>query len=207
MSNLDFPNKLKFLRQNKGITQEKLAKELFVSRTLVTKFETGKAIPTPDTLKRIATYFDVSIDDLLSNEDVKLLIVQSNAAFKSIRTFFIIASIFLTICILLIYVLPLFSYGHYVDDNKYVYGNVSLMSAFFKSNNPLCLISFAFGLLVLIILCFDLWLPKISSKSKLFDALTFIAYAILISLTIITIITGINIIFSGSFQMNTFKKI
>lgn len=43
---MDFPEKLKELRKAKGITQEELAKAIFVSRTLITKYESGAVYPT-----------------------------------------------------------------------------------------------------------------------------------------------------------------
>ena len=43
-----FPEKLKKLRKEKGLTQEELAKAIFVSRTLISKYENGSVYPTKD---------------------------------------------------------------------------------------------------------------------------------------------------------------
>ena len=67
---MEFNEKLQELRKQKNITQEELAKALFVSRTAVSKWESGKGYPGIDSLKAIATFFDVTVDQLLSSEQV-----------------------------------------------------------------------------------------------------------------------------------------
>lgn len=61
--------KLYDLRTQKGFAQEKLAEVLGVSRQSVQKWENGGAIPSIDKLVRIADFFDVSLDYLISNKD------------------------------------------------------------------------------------------------------------------------------------------
>lgn len=51
---MEFHEKLQELRKNKGMTQEELAKELFVSRTAISKWESGKGYPSIDSLKEIS---------------------------------------------------------------------------------------------------------------------------------------------------------
>lgn len=60
--------KIKSLREKKGITQEHLAEELQVSRSAIAKWESDNGMPDIDNLKRISNYFDVSIDTLVDNE-------------------------------------------------------------------------------------------------------------------------------------------
>lgn len=63
---MEFGEKLQQLRKEKGMTQEQLAKELFVSRTAISKWESGRGYPSIDSLKMIADYFDVTVDELLT---------------------------------------------------------------------------------------------------------------------------------------------
>ena len=67
---MDFQDKLKELRKNRGLTQEELAQALFVSRTAISKWESGKGYPNIDSLKAISKYFSVSLDDLLSTDEI-----------------------------------------------------------------------------------------------------------------------------------------
>jgi Predicted transcriptional regulators len=67
---MDFNEKLQELRKRKDLTQEELAEALFVSRTAVSKWESGRGYPSIDSLKMIASFFSVSIDELLSGEEL-----------------------------------------------------------------------------------------------------------------------------------------
>lgn len=67
---MEFNEKLQELRKQKGLTQEELAERLYVSRTAVSKWESGRGYPNIESLKSIAKYFSVSIDVLLSGDEV-----------------------------------------------------------------------------------------------------------------------------------------
>ena len=73
---MEFSEKLQELRRSKGLTQEELADDLFVSRAAVTKWESGRGYPNIESLKDISKYFAISMDDLLSSE--KLILIAEN---------------------------------------------------------------------------------------------------------------------------------
>lgn len=62
--------KLYKLRKNSGLSQEKLAEQLDVSRQAISKWESGTAIPESEKLIAISNYFGVSVDYLLKDEDI-----------------------------------------------------------------------------------------------------------------------------------------
>ena len=62
---MKFNENLKKLRKAKGITQKKLASEIYVSRTLITKYETGVVFPTEYKLEQLAEFFGIKKKDLL----------------------------------------------------------------------------------------------------------------------------------------------
>ena len=67
---MEFNEKLHQLRKRKGLTQEELAEALFVSRTAISKWESGRGYPNIESLKAIAKFFGITIDELLSGDEL-----------------------------------------------------------------------------------------------------------------------------------------
>ena len=67
---MEFNEKLQELRKQKGLTQEELAELLYVSRTAISKWESGRGFPNIESLRAISKYFSVSLDELLSGEEI-----------------------------------------------------------------------------------------------------------------------------------------
>lgn len=65
---MTFAEKLKTMRRQAGLSQEQLAEKLNVSRQAVTKWETEAGTPDISNLVAIAGLFNLSLDELLSNE-------------------------------------------------------------------------------------------------------------------------------------------
>lgn len=103
---MEFHEKLQALRKRRGITQEELASALYVSRTAVSKWESGRGFPNIDSLKAIAVYYGVTVDTLLSGEELLVAVQEEQTrAVRSIRD-----RIFglLDVGMLLLLLLPLF---------------------------------------------------------------------------------------------------
>ena len=77
MKKTEFNEKLQELRKNRGLTQEELAEKLYVSRTAISKWESGRGYPNIDSLKAISKYFSLSLDDLLSGEEMLTVAEES----------------------------------------------------------------------------------------------------------------------------------
>ena len=75
---MEFNEKLQELRKQKGITQEKLAESLYVSRTAISKWESGRGYPNIDSLKSIAKFFGITIDELLSGDELLTIAEEDN---------------------------------------------------------------------------------------------------------------------------------
>ena len=75
---MEFHEKLQELRKARGLTQEELAEALYVSRAAVSKWESGRGYPNIDSLKEISSFFDVSIDELLSSEKLITIAKKEN---------------------------------------------------------------------------------------------------------------------------------
>jgi len=64
MSNIS--NNLKYLRKKKGLTQQQFADNMEIKRSLVGAYEEDRAEPKYDLLKRIAEFFDLTIDEFIN---------------------------------------------------------------------------------------------------------------------------------------------
>lgn len=117
---VEFNEKLQELRKSRGMTQEELAEALYVSRTAVSKWESGRGYPSIDSLKDISKFFSVSIDDLLSSE--KLLSLAENENKSNIKNICDLLYGLVDLFFITLIVLPL--YPNTVDG--YIY-SVSLL--------------------------------------------------------------------------------
>lgn len=77
---MEFNEKLVQLRKSRNLTQDELAEALYVSRAAVSKWESGRGLPSIESLKDIAKFFSVSIDELLSGEKLLSLAEKENSS-------------------------------------------------------------------------------------------------------------------------------
>lgn len=103
---MEFHEKLQELRKNRGITQEELAESLYVSRTTVSKWESGRGYPSIDSLKEISKYFSITIDELLSSD--KLLSIAEKENKANLQKICDLSFGMIDTCSLMLIVLPLY---------------------------------------------------------------------------------------------------
>ena len=75
---MEFNEKLQELRKQRGLTQEELAQALYVSRTAISKWESGRGYPNIESLKAIAKFFGATIDELLSGDELLTIAEADN---------------------------------------------------------------------------------------------------------------------------------
>lgn len=75
---MQFNERLKKLRQERGVTQKELAEAVYVSRSAVAKWESGLGLPNAESLKLLAQFFQVSEQTLLADPTVETVIVGKN---------------------------------------------------------------------------------------------------------------------------------
>ncbi len=103
---MEFKDKIKQLRIQKGLTQAQLAEKLFVSRSTVAKWENGLGLPNPESMAMLEKLFDINAFELATEEPEKV-IVKKNRKLRSIGQiigwsaiiFLLIAMIFLPLAI------------------------------------------------------------------------------------------------------------
>lgn len=104
---MEFHEKLQELRRNRGLTQEELAACLYVSRTAVSKWESGRGYPNIASLKAIAELFSVSVDQLLSGEEL-IDAAQEDTRQKVNHTQDLVFGL-LDVCVAMLLFLPVFA--------------------------------------------------------------------------------------------------
>lgn len=67
----EFGEQLKKAREAKGLTQQSFAEKIYVTRQTVSRWESGTRFPDLHTAKKISEVLDVTIDDLLSGEEIQ----------------------------------------------------------------------------------------------------------------------------------------
>ena len=112
---MEFHEKLQELRKGRGLTQEELADALYVSRTAISKWESGRGYPSIDSLKELSNYFSVTIDELLSSD--KLLSIAERENKANLQNMCDVLFGTIDVCSFILIVLPL--YPNMV--NGYVY--------------------------------------------------------------------------------------
>ena len=75
---MEFSEKLKELRSEKGISQAKLAADIHISRSAVAKWENGLGLPSDESLKMLAEYFGVGVGELLPDKSNEEILVEKN---------------------------------------------------------------------------------------------------------------------------------
>ena len=173
---MEFNEKLKELRQQKGLTQEELAKALYVSRTAISKWESGRGYPNIDSMRAIAKFFSVSLDELLSPCEA-LEIAEEDGKQKE-KYFRDLVFGLLDLSFLMLFFLPLFA-----DKSEDMIRSVSLISL--EGVQPYLKIAYmifviAAAVLGILILALQGWHSSVWEKSKIGISLLINTVAVLL---------------------------
>ncbi len=79
---VEFGEQLRKAREEKGMTQQSLAEQLYVTRQSVSRWECGDRYPDLLTTKKISQILEVSLDDLLTGKEMKK-VVERNPVIES----------------------------------------------------------------------------------------------------------------------------
>ena len=112
---MELSEKIQKLRKEHNMTQEQFAEKLFVSRTAVSKWETGRGMPSMESLQMIAKLFHITLDELLSTEEIVVIAESENK--ENIKRFASYMDGVINLAALLGLLLPLYK----VEDNGFFY--------------------------------------------------------------------------------------
>ena len=123
---MEFNKKLQALRKQSGLTQEALAEKLYVSRAAISKWESGRGYPSVDSLKDLAKFFSVTVDELISGTEALRLAEKCEKEKSAERRNLVFA--FLDVCVSLLFVMPHLSAASCADINLITYTSRQLYS-------------------------------------------------------------------------------
>ena len=78
---MDFQERLKTIRNSKGLSQKSLAEKINMSQQAVAKWETGDSTPSPAILNKLSEILGVSVDFLVGKTDTEVLYDKENNNF------------------------------------------------------------------------------------------------------------------------------
>lgn len=105
---MKFCEKIKKIRVDNNLTQEEMASKLFISRSLIAKWEQDRGIPGIDMLNTIATTFNLSVNDLITEEEIKLITLKNNQEVEQNKKHLKLTIVISVIAILLLLVISFF---------------------------------------------------------------------------------------------------
>ena len=198
---MEFCEKIKKIRTDNNLTQEQFAEKLFVSRTAVSKWESGKGYPSIDSLKYMSKLFSISIDELLSSEEILDIAEQDKQQKLKKNNGFIFGAF--DILSLFMIILPLYA----STVNNYIY-SVSLFATLFAKNDLLnyIKISYLVSYIILFIIGIIEIILSLLGKEKIQKYLNIISISIHLLVILFLIMTKEPYACSLIFMLFVFKS-
>lgn len=109
---MKFNEKIKKIRLDNNLTQEEMANKLYVSRSSIAKWEQDRGLPSVDLLYKISEKFDIKIDDLLNEEDIKFITIENKKKIDKLNK-----EKFLYISLIMFLILSLLAFTVYYFNN------------------------------------------------------------------------------------------
>lgn len=198
---MEFCDKIKKIRTDNNLTQEQFAEKLYVSRTAVSKWESGKGYPSIDSLKYMSKLFSISIDELLSSEEILDIAEQDKQQKLKKNNGFIFGAF--DILSLFMIILPLYA----STVNNYIY-SVSLFATLFAKNDLLnyIKISYLVSYIILFIIGIIEIILSLLGKEKIQKYLNIISISIHLLVILFLIMTKEPYACSLIFMLFVFKS-
>ncbi len=198
---MNFSEKLKKLRNDKKITQSELADAIYVSRSMIAKYESGLIYPTKETAEKLAVYFNVKLSDLLDSDENVQISLDTLKSIKIIHKIISITGVIICLSFLIISLIPILRGFNYVypiptgtDHPLMEFYTWSIIYSCTKNENPIAIITFI--MCILDISLFALWRFFKQMKAKYY---LFVSASIVFIFNVFLII--VSIIFACAYAL------
>jgi len=132
---MEFKDKLKQLRQDKLLTQQELADAVYISRSMIAKYESGAAVPTLEVIETLSTFFKVKVSDLLDLEN------EIGISYRYFRIYIIFHEVLFWLTVITNTIFVIFSLIPFFKGRNLVDGAIRNSSYFVHLTLAYCIIS------------------------------------------------------------------
>ncbi len=147
---MNFSEKLKKLRNDKKMTQNELADAIYVSRSMIAKYESGLISPTKEIAEKLAAYFNVELLDLLESDESTQASLDTLKPIQPLHKIISITGVMICFIFLLISFIPMLRGYYYIiypipegmEHPLKEYYTWSIVYACLKNGNPIAIITF-----------------------------------------------------------------
>lgn len=188
---MNFPEKLKQLRIDQGLTQEELANKIFVSRTLISKYENGFISPSKENAEKLATYFNVKLSYLIDSDDTVELVLKNKTLDYKINLILSYLIVTILVISLIFFLVPCLKIRYYEYSNTppiALYKFDSPINLTLKNNNPIII----FTIISLIINCVLTFLRFSYKNNKMLKISNYVLFVISLILIFVSIIFSLK---------------
>lgn len=194
---MEFSRKLKELRNGKGVTQEELAKAIFVSRSLVARYENGTSVPNEETMERIVEYFGIEFGDLFDEKETAIMSLRAKRGVKVLNL--ALNALNLIVSALFLVLSPLRIFTHWRYSSPSLPGETpfresyqfSILEATLSANNPIVVITMVISIVSIIVAVGSFFLKgKVRKASQI---LAHLAFGLVLIMSILSFMVGFSI--------------
>ncbi len=198
---MNFSEKLKKLRNEKNITQTELADAIYISRSMIAKYENGLVYPTKETAEKIAVYFNVKLSDLIDKDENVQISLDTIKSIKLAHKIISLIGIIICFSFLIISLIPILRGFNYVypiqpdmDHPLKEFYTWSIIYSCSKNGNPISIITF-----ITCILNIALFILRYFIKDSKVKYYFFISAIVLLIINLFLII--VTIIFACAYAL------
>ena len=117
---MEIGNKIMRLRKKEGLSQEELAEKIGVARQTISKWELGETSPDLNQAKKLSILFNVSLDELSSN-DIKNVLIEKTSNTEKLAGLILKLIKFIIIfliCVPILYIIMFIVYKNVRENNS-----------------------------------------------------------------------------------------
>jgi len=130
---MEFKNRIKKLREDKGLSQQAVADSIYVSRSAVAKWENGLGLPSKESLRLLSEFFNVEEQELLKEQNYEKELVSKNIKISKMKLWIGLSSS--VIVVLIISIIALGYINKAAGNNHLIYNDIPVVTINHEETN------------------------------------------------------------------------